>query len=481
MKTLTFSCLAAIVLAAGCAIGPDYKRPAPLGNASTPAAFAGATNSDWKTAAPAAHLPRGAWWDIFGDAELNRLETLAASNNQQLAASLANLDQARAQLGVSQAGFFPQLTLAPSATRQRTSANGFGHLGSSQYNSISAPLDFSWELDLWGRVRRTVEGSRARMIASQDDIESLQLSIQATVASSYFTLRAYEAQIQLLRETAVTYGRSLKLTQDRRASGIASDLDVSQAETQLRAAEAEIPALELQRANLQNALAVLCGQAATLFEIAASTASPAVPIIPAGIPSEVLEHRPDVAAAERRMAAANADVGVSCGAFFPAVTLNGMGGFQSVQASSLFDWDSHVWSFGPSLTLPIFSGGKNRAQLASSKAAHAAATANYRQTVLSAFQDVENQLASQRLLAKQFEAENAAMLSARRTLDISLERYKGGVETYLEVATAQNIALTHEESVVQLNASRLNASIALIKALGAGWEPDAAQRQNIPK
>ena len=254
MKTLNLSCLAAVLLAAGCAVGPDYKRPAPLENSPSPAAFSGMapTNSEWKTATPAAHLPRGPWWEVFGDAELNRLETQAATNNQQLAASLANLEQARAQLGVSEAGFFPQLTLAPGLTRQRTSAHSLTR-SSSTYNSFSVPLDASWELDLWGRVRRSVEGSRARMTASQDDLESLKLSIQATVASSFFTLRAYEAQIQLLRETAVTYAHSLKLTQDRHASGIASDLDVSQADTQLRAAEAQIPALQLERANLQNA------------------------------------------------------------------------------------------------------------------------------------------------------------------------------------------------------------------------------------
>jgi outer membrane protein, multidrug efflux system len=472
MKTLTFSSLTLLLLAGGCSVGPNFHRPAPLGNARTPDAFAGMTltNSEWKTAAPVAHLPRGAWWEIFNDPELNRLEALAATNNQQLAASLANLEQARAQLGVSQSGFFPQLTLGAGDTRQRTSENSLSH-SSTTYSSYSVPLSASWELDLWGRVRRTVEGSRARMNASQDDLESLKLSIQSTVASSYFTMRAYEAQIHLLRETAVTYGRSLKLTQDRRAGGIASELDVSQAETQLRSAEAQIPALQLQRSNVKNAMAVLCGQTATTFEIADSASSSALPTIPAGIPSEVLEHRPDVAGAERRMAAANADIGVACGAFFPTVTLNGMAGFQSVGTSTLFDWESRVWSLGPSLSLPIFNAGKNRAQLASSKASYAAAVANYRQTVLSAFQDVENQLAAQRLLSSQFEAENAAMLSAQRTLDISLDRYKGGVVTYLEVATAQNASLSHQESVVQLNASRLNAAVSLIKALGAGWEP----------
>jgi multidrug efflux system outer membrane protein len=438
-----------------------------------PAAFSSPapTNAEWKTATPSAHLPRGAWWEIFGDPELNRLESMAATNNQQLAAAVANIEEARAQLGVSKAGYFPQLSLAPSATRQRTSANAYGRSFSSTYSSHSVPLDASWELDLWGRVRRAVASSRARMTATQDDLESLKISVQAEVASDYFTLRSREAQIQLLRETVVTYARSLKLTQDRRDSGIASELDVSQAETQLRAAQAEIPALELQRANVQNALAVLCGKAATSFAIFNSTNTPALPLIPASVPSVVLEHRPDVAAAERRMAAANASVGVAHGAFYPTITLNGLAGFQSAGTSDLFNWESRLWSVGPSLSLPLFAGGKNRAQLASAKAAYEGAVADYRQTVLNAFKDVENQLAAQRLLAQQFEAENAAMISAQRTLNISLERYKSGVVTYLEVATAQNNALSHEESVVQLNASRLNAAVSLIKALGAGWQP----------
>jgi multidrug efflux system outer membrane protein len=483
------------LLLAGCAVGPHYQRPAVLGTNAMPASFAGATATNagvWQPAQPSAHLPRGAWWEMFGDHELNHLEELATTNNQQLAAAFANIQQARALVSVARADFFPQISADPSATRQRVSANQFQRSGSfsgstssgsSTFNTFSVPLDASWELDLWGRVRREVEGARARLTASADDLESSKLAIQAEVASDYFSLRSLDAQHQLLEETAVTYRRSLELTQNRRKSGIATDLDVSQAETQLATTEAQIPAVQLQRATFLHALATLTGQPAPAFGLdatkgalaAAKEALDASPGIPVAVPSELLERRPDIAAAERRMAAANADVGLACAAFFPRITLNGVAGYQSVDTSTLFNWESRVWSIGPSMVLPIFTGGRNRAQLAAARAAYDAAVANYRQIVLSAFQDVEDQLAAQRLLAQQVEAENAALKSARRTLDISTTKYKGGVITYLEVAIAQSAALALEQTVVQLNAQRLTASVSLIKALGAGWTANTAQ------
>jgi multidrug efflux system outer membrane protein len=475
------------LLLAGCAVGPNYQRSPALGTNAMPASFAGATATnagEWKSAQPSAHLPRGSWWELFGDPELNRLEALATTNNQQLAAAFANFQQARALVNVARADFFPQLSTTPGVTRQRTSANQSQRsTGSSTYNTFSVPLEASWELDLWGRVRREVEGARARLTASADDLESFKLAIQAEVAINYFSLHSLDAQDQLLKETVVAYRRSLELTQNRRKGGIATELDVSQAETQLASAEAQIPAVQLQRANLLHALAVLCGRAAPTFEVSvtqdalatARRASDAGPGIPVAVPSELLERRPDIAAAERLMAAANADVGLAHAAFYPRVMLNGLAGFQSVDASSLFNWESRVWSVGPSLSLPIFTGGRNRAQLAAARAAYDAAVANYRQTVLSAFQEVEDQLAAQRLLAQQYERENAALKSSRRTLEISLTKYKGGVITYLEVAIAQSSSLAHDQTVVQLSAQRLAASVSLIKALGAGWTVGTTQ------
>jgi outer membrane protein, multidrug efflux system len=271
-------------------------------------------------------------------------------------------------------------------------------------------------------------------------------------------------------ENIAAYQRSLEFTQNRHKSGIATELDVAQAETQLRSTEAQVPVVDLRSATLRHAIATLCGQAASAFVInAAPAVTNAPPSVPIAVPSELLERRPDIAAAERLMAAANADIGVAKAAFYPSVVINGLAGLQSIDAGALFNWESRVWALGPSLQLPLFTGGRNRAQLASARAAYDGVVANYRQTVLSAFQDVEDQLAAQRLLAQEYDAENAALKAARRTLEISLAKYKGGVITYLDVAIAQSSALGHEQTVVGLRAARLTASVSLIKALGAGW------------
>jgi NodT family efflux transporter outer membrane factor (OMF) lipoprotein len=469
----------------GCAIGPNYHRPSALGASATPASFgdAAVTNAaDWKTATPAAHLPRGLWWELYADAELNRLETLAADKNQQIAVAMANFEQARAAVKDARADFFPQVSATPSATRQRTSANTSPDSAiagkSTKFNLFKVSTDASWELDLWGRVRREVEGAHARFAASADDLESAKLSIQAEVAIDYFTLRSLDAQSELLRQTVTNYARALELTQNRRKSGVASELDVSQAETQLKTARAQIPAVDLQRAQTRHALAVLCGEAATTFALTPnSTGSINLPAIPVSVPSELLESRPDIAAAERRMAAANADVGVAHAAFYPRILLNGSSGFESISASTLFDWPSRLWAVGPTLQLPLFTGGRNRAQLASSRAAYQGTVATYRQFVLTAFQDVEDQLAAQVLLANQLDEENSALVSARRTLEISNNRYKAGVEAYLDVITAQTTALTHEQTVIQLSAQRLSASVALIKSLGGGWQAEGGSQK----
>jgi len=474
---------------AGCAVGPDYHRPDVLGASAVPAAFGDAaiTNAgEWKTATPAAQLPRGSWWAMFNDAELNHLEMLAAESNQQIAVALANFDQARAVVKVARADYFPQVSAAPSVTRQRTSANTSPNSASAgksrTFNLFNGSADASWEVDLWGRVRREVEGANARLTASAADLESMKLAIQAEVATDYFTLRALDAQAELLRQTATSYARALELTQNRRKSGIASELDVSQAETQLKTAQAQIPVVDLQRAQTRHALAVLCGQPATTFVLAAETVvSTNLPAIPLAVPSEWMESRPDIASAERNMAAANATVGVAKAAFYPRVLLNGAGGFESISASTLFDWPSHVWAVGPTLQLPLFTGGRNRAQLASAKAAYDGAVATYRQTVLQAFQEVEDQLAAQVLLARQLDEERAALASARRTLEISNNRYKSGVEQYLDVITAQTKALAHEQTVIELNGRRLAASVALIKAFGGGWTMNQSQAEQARK
>ena len=474
---------AALVVIAGCSVGPDYHRPTALKSQPLPTAFSTQTSTnlgEWKTAQPSANLPRGAWWSIFGEPELDRLEKLAGTENQDLAAAAARLEEARAQLRIARSAFYPQISAAPSYIRQRSSFNapvdGEPQNKTFTYNTFNVPLDLNWELDLWGRVRRQTESAHAGFVASADDLESARLSLQAEVASDYFALRELDEERRVVADTIDTYQRSLELTQNRRKGGIVSDLDVSQAETQLRSTQAELPAIDLQRANLLHALAVLCGQPAPSFQLPAGPLTNVIPQVPVSLPSDLLERRPDIAAAERRMAGANAQVGVAVSAFYPQVTLSSTAGFQSIGADTLFDWPSRVWSFGPSVTLPIFTGGQNRAQLAFARASFTETVANYRQTVLGAFQEVEDQLAAQHLLATQLAAQDAALAAARHTLEIANNRYKAGVVTYLEVATAQSAELQNERSFVQLEGQQLTAQVGLIKALGGGWENRPADR-----
>jgi outer membrane protein, multidrug efflux system len=464
----------------GCKVGPDYHRPEPLGTNSLPAAFSDQTNSAiWQPAKPSAQLPRGNWWGLFGDDELDRLERQALTNNQQLAGAVARFNQARASVNIQRAALFPQVELDPSYSRQRTSFNepSSGHAAgnSPTYNTFTMQLTAGWEVDLWGRVRRQVESARALLAGSADDLEAMRLAIAAELATDYFTLRAIDAEDELLARTVETYRRSLELTRNRRKGGIATDLDVSQAETQLRTTEAALPSLELQRSKLLHALATLTGEPATGFRMSPSqAASVDPPSVPVSLPSELLERRPDIASAEQRMAAANAQIGVARSAFYPRLRINGLAGFQSVDLSSWFDWPSRFWAVGPTLRMPLFTGGANRAQLQLTEAAYTETVAGYRQTVLAAFQEVEDQLAAQRLLQAQLGAQSAALVAAQHTVEIANNRYRAGLVTYLEVAAAQSSALNLERAVVELRGDKLVAAVGLIRALGGGWEQEPA-------
>jgi len=477
MNRLAFS-LVIVGALAGCAVGPRYQRPAALQHEPLPKTFSDGTN-EWKIAEPSANVPRGDWWRLFNDDELNHLETLALTNNQNLAAAAARFDESRALLGQARSGFFPQLTAGGTPngdiTRQRSSANAplaGGPAGVSHtYDTFTAPIYFGWEVDLWGRVRRQSQAAKARYVASAEDLESSRLGVAAEVADEYFTVRALETERSLITNTIEAYRRSLELTQNRRRGGVASDLDVAQAATQLDTAEAQLPDVELRLARALNAMAIFTGQSPVTFGITRGAVTSTVPEIPPTLPSTLLEHRPDIAAAELRMAAANADVGVATAAFFPTVRINGLAGFQSVDSSTWFDWSSRLWAVGPSIQLPLFTGGYNRAHLAVAKAAYNETVANYRQTVLNAFGEVQNQLAAQRLLADQWKAEHEAVVAAQQTLAIANNRYKAGLVTYLDVATAQTDALNHQRAEVQLEGERLNAAVNLIKALGTDWQP----------
>jgi len=462
-----------LMLLAGCAVGPDYHRPPAV--ATMPTAYAGATN-EWKTATPQAHLPKGAWWEIFGDEELNRLEAQAAEANQQLQAAVARFAQARASADVARSGLFPRVGAGFAAIHQQDSANrplnstGEAAGKAFDYDNFILPFDLSYEVDLWGRVRRQVESARASVHANAADLESIRLAIAAEVAADYFTLRALDAEKAALAASIEAYQKSLELTRNRRAGGLISDLDVAQAETVLKTAEAQLPAITLTRTRFEHALATLTGQPATLFHLPAVSLDREPPVIPADLPSALLERRPDIAAAEQRMAAANADIGVSKAAYFPTVRFNGLAGFQSIDAGTLFNWPSRLWAVGPSLSLPLFEGGQRQAKLRGAKAAYEETVARYRQTVLTGFAEVEDNLAAQILLASQYEQELAALASARRLLEIANNRYRSGLVTYLQVAIAQSAALERERVVARLRGQRFAAAVALVKSLGGGWE-----------
>jgi len=455
----------AMIMLAGCAVGPDYRRPA--ATPTVPPAYAG-----WKIAEPQADRPKGNWWEMFGDPELNQLEAAAATANQQLKVAVAVFEQARASADITRAGLFPNLSLAPSATRQLISRN-MPVNGANQglsYNTFTMPLTAGYEVDLWGRVRRSVESARTQVQASADDLESVKLALQAEVATDFFTIRALDAEIVLLRSSVAVFRKSLELTRNRRQGGVASDLDVAQAETILKTTEAQLPATQLQRAHFEHALALMTGQPASVFALPEQPLRAVAPVIPPGLPAELLERRPDLAAAERRMAAANAQVGIAKAAFFPTLKFNGLAGLQSMDAGVLFNWPSRMWAAGPSLTLPVFEGGQLSATLRQMRSTYDQTVAYYRQTVLAAFADVEDNLAAQTLLAAEHAQETAALEAARKQLDIATNRYRAGLVTYLEVATAQNLALQQERTVISLHGTRLATSVALVKSLGGGWQ-----------
>lgn len=456
----------ALFVLTSCAVGPNYQRP----EATTiPEAFTGVSNA-WKIAAPQAHMPKGPWWEMYGDSELNRLEIEAESANQDLKAAAARFEQARAVADVARSGFFPRLGVSFLPLRQADSEHRpTGGKPGHTYGTYTVPFDLSYELDLWGRVRRTTESATAQSEASSDDVESARLAIHAEVAADYFALRALDSERALLLESIQVYRKSLELTRNRRAGGMVSDLDVAQAETVLKTTEAQLPDIALQRTKYEHALAVLTGNNASLFHVSEQPLDLAPLTIPPGLPSELLERRPDIAAAERRMAAANANIGVATAAFFPSVKLAGLAGYQSGDISMLFDWPSRFWAIGSSLSLPLFDGGQLNATLRQTKAAYEETVAKYRGVVLSAFADAENSIAAEHLLAIEYEQALAALRAAQKQLEIANNRYRSGLVTYLEVATAQNVALGTERLTARLRGQQLASTVSLIKSMGGGW------------
>lgn len=468
-SALLFSILVVCSASAGVlTVGPDYKRP----TNSLPSSYKAAELGSWKEGQPLENVPKGNWWEIFQDSELNQLETLALESNQELKAAMARVSQARATARVARADLLPTLTLDPSYVRQRYSPNQDPSFGNITANTFSVPLDLSYEIDIWGKVRRGFESARADAQATLADYYNVLLTLQADVAQNYFALRALDAESSTVNATVGLRTEQVRLVRSRFQGGIGNDLDVARAETELATTEADAASLAQQRAQLENALAILLGTNPSRFHLAPLTNSnwnPQPPAIPAGLPSHLLERRPDVAQAERQLAASNARIGVAKGAFFPVVSLTASGGYLSGDIQTLFNWDSHVWSIGPSISLPIFAGGRNRANYHRAQAAFEESVARYRQQVLVAFGDVENSLAGVRYLANQSAAQQRAVANSRRAADLAAERYRSGIVSYLEVVDANREALSAERGNAQLAGQRLNTTVQLIKALGGGW------------
>ena len=462
LKPLLLGLLASTL--AACAVGPDYKRP------DAPVAPAYKEAGNWLSATPRDDVQRGAWWEAFKDPQLNELEKQVIISNQTLAQAEAQYRQATALLRQTRAGFLP--TVSADASVQRAGGNS-STTTSIIGNRYSLSLDAAWELDLWGRVRRSVEAGEANAKASEADLASARLSTQAQLAQSYLQLRITDDQQRLLDETVAGYERSLQLTQNQYNVGVASKGDVAQAMTQLKSAQAQAIDNSIQRAQLEHAIAVLLGKTPAEFSIAPAPLLAVVPPpTPPGVPSTLLERRPDIAAAERRMAAANAQIGVAKAAYFPSLTISASGGYQS---SSFADWISlpnRFWSVGPSAALTLFDGGARSAQTDQAVAAYDQNVAVYRQTVLTAFQDVEDNLVALHLLTQQAQVQGEAVTAAQESLKIAMNQYKAGTVSYLNVVTAQNAAYSNQRSALTVLNSQLSASVLLIKALGGDWKDD---------
>ena len=460
---------AGLVLLGACTVGPNYVKPV----VDTPAAFKEAQG--WKTAQPRDQELRGNWWTAFNDPLLDSMLEQVAVSNQNLVQAAAQFRQARALVQSARAGYWPTVSANASMTRSQSPA-GFSSQNGNFLQTTRAPttnyslsLDAIWELDVWGRVRRTVESNVAGAQASAGDLDALRLSIRAELAQDYFQLRALDTQKQLFDDTITAYQRSLTLTQNQYAAGVAAKVDVIQAQTQLKTTQAQALDLGVQRAQLEHAIALLLGKPASSYSLAAATLTALPPPLPAGIPSGLLERRPDIAAAERRMAAANAQIGVAEGAYYPSLSLSASGGYQSSSFANWLTAPSRFWSLGPQLAQTLFDGGLRRAQTEQAIAAYDANVAAYRQTVLTGFKEVEDNLAALRILEEEAAIQDEAVQNARQSVALTTNQYKAGLVSYLNVVTVQATALANERTAVDVLNRRLAASVLLVKALGGGW------------
>ena len=462
----------AALLLGGCSLAPTYHAPSlpPM-----PATFKEAGTA-WRVASPADQTPRGDWWSVYGDSTLAQLESQLDADNPSLAAALARYDTARAYESQLQSGLFPHFGVMANPIRARQSDNRplRGSNEPNEYDSDTVGASANYDLDLWGRIRNEVGQGRALSEAAKADLANAKLSLEAQLADDYVRLRGYDIQAAILDDTLNAYQRALTLTENRHAGGIASGLDVSRAQAQLHDAQAQVTDVQAQRALVEHAIASLVGVPASSFSLAPEREQLDVPVTPVGVPSTLLQRRPDIAAAERRVYSANAGIGVARAAFFPDLSLSGSYGFQNTGLGNLLAIGNRFWALGPLATLDLFDGGLRRAKVREAHAEFAEASADYRQTVLGAFREVEDDLVLLRDLGVEAGQEDEAVQAAQKTQSIANNRYREGIVNYLEVVTAQTAALSAERSAETIRTRRLQASVDLIRALGGGWNREQA-------
>jgi NodT family efflux transporter outer membrane factor (OMF) lipoprotein len=482
-RVLPAAALLLLMLGAGCAVGPRYERPAATAPTTT-APTAWKTTPPWQPAAPKDELPKGAWWKLFNDPALNAYEQQLLAGNQSLVVAQDRLQQARSFARVATSGYFPTLSTDPSATRERGAGNrplSGGTPTNTPYTQsvFQIPFTINYEPDLFGRVRRNVEAANASLQSTAADLANTQLVLTAELAADYFSLRELDAEYQVVEESAGYQRKGLELVNRRHEGGIASGLEVAQQAALLDATVAQLSLVKQSRAQYEHAIAVLIGEPASSFTVASAPLRALPPAIPLGVPASVLERRPDIAYAERQVAYANAEVGLARTAFYPNITLGGQGGWQSRDITSLLNAPSLFWSLGADALQPIFQGGRNRANLAASQAAYDASVASYRQSVLTAFQQVEDGISNLQALSEASATQASAVEEARRELAFANNRYVGGVATYLDVITAQSTLLASERLATQLLGEQMVSSVYLVKALGGGWEAKELESQPI--
>ena len=480
-RVFAVSSLLTLILS-GCMVGPRYDKPsvplAPAFKEQPPESFK--ETDGWRPAQPGDQALRGNWWQIFGDSQLNALEGELTLSNQDLKVAEARLREARAMIRFNRSREFPTISSSPSIVNERVSANE-PYFPASQANNgtgnFALPVDFSYEVDLWGRIRRTVSASKEEAQATAAELETASLSLHAELAVDYFELRSADAEKQLLDDTVKDYNESLQLTQNRFVGGAAPKSDVAQAQTQVDGARVQDTDITVTRAQYEHAIAILIGKPPAQFGITPAPKTVLnLPAIPVGLPATLLERRPDIAAAERRMAEANDQIGIARAAFYPTLVLGAQGGFDATSIANWFTWPSRLWAVGPQMSQTLFDAGRRRAVSESATANYDGTVATYRQTTLKAFQEVEDNLAALRVLENEARQQHEATASAQETLKLFTNRYEGGVDNYLQVITAQTVALQNERNDIEIQRRRMDASVLLVKAVGGGWDTSQLPR-----